>query len=46
MKHVLIAVLGLLLASQAGAQAPAGTGWIPLFDGKDLNGWVKNGQEK
>ena len=46
MKCVLMAVLGLLLASQAGAQAPAGKGWIALFDGKDLSGWVNNGQEK
>ena len=46
MKHIVAALCGLLLASQAGAQAPAGKGWIALFDGKDLKGWVKNGQEK
>ncbi len=46
MKRVLVAVFGLLLASQAGAQAPAGKGWIALFNGKDLSGWVNNGQEK
>ena len=46
MKHVLVALFGLLLASQAFAQAPKGKGWIALFDGKDLKGWINNGQEK
>ena len=46
MKHILCVVFGLMLASQAGAQAPVGKGWIALFDGKDLSGWVNNGQEK
>ena len=43
MKLVFMAVFGLLLALPAGAQAPAG--WVTLFDGKDLEGWVNNGQE-
>ena len=46
MKYLLVVVFGLLLASQAMAQAPAGKGWIALFNGKDLTGWVNNGQEK
>ena len=46
MKRLLMAVFGLLLAAQAWAQAPAGKGWIALFNGKDLSGWVNNGQEK
>ena len=46
MKRVLLAVVALFLTSSAGAQAPAGTGWITLFNGKDLSGWVNNGQEK
>ncbi len=47
MKRMLgILMTGLALASTAMAQAPAGKGWIPLFNGKDLSGWVKNGQEK
>lgn len=47
MKRLLmVAVCSLLLASQAVAQAPAGKGWIKLFDGKDLKGWKNNGQEK
>jgi hypothetical protein len=46
MKSALITVFSLLLASPGGAQAPAGKGWIPLFNGNNLAGWVKNGQEK
>jgi hypothetical protein len=46
MKRLLVAVFGLLLASQAAAQSPAGKGWIALFNGKDLKGWMNNGQEK
>ena len=46
MKQILLAVVALFLASPAAAQAPAGTGWISLFNGKDLKGWVTNGQEK
>jgi hypothetical protein len=47
MKRSLWVLLGgFLLAAQAGAQAPAGKGWISLFNGKDLSGWKNNGQEK
>ncbi len=47
MKRILgILMTGLALASTGMAQTPAGKGWIPLFNGKDLSGWVKNGQEK
>ena len=28
------------------AQAPAEGGWVSLFNGKDLTGWKKNGEEK
>jgi Domain of Unknown Function (DUF1080) len=28
------------------SQAPAGSGWVPLFNGKDLSGWKNNGDEK
>ena len=41
---ILVAVL--LLAIRAGAQAPREGGWVPLFNGKDLSGWKKNGDEK
>ena len=46
MKRLLIVLFTLLLVSQTRAQAPAGKGWIALFDGKDLSGWLNNGQEK
>jgi hypothetical protein len=46
MKRLLVTVFGLLLATQAGAQAPAGKGWIALFNGENLSGWLNNGQEK
>jgi hypothetical protein len=46
MKYAVVAALSLLMASQSGAQAPAGKGWVALFNGKDLSGWVNNGQEK
>ena len=30
----------------AAAQAPRASGWVALFNGKDLSGWKKNGDEK
>jgi len=45
MKHVLVAALMVMMAIPMWAQAPEGKGWIALFNGKNLNGWVKNGQE-
>ena len=39
----LLASLSLLLglaASAVGADAPAGRAWIPLFNGKNLDGWT------
>ena len=38
--------LVLILSLGALAQAPKENGWIPLFNGKDLSGWKKNGDEK
>jgi hypothetical protein len=35
----------LLLALNAAGQAPAERAWVPLFTGKDLSGWKKNGDE-
>lgn len=46
LKYLAVALLGLILTSPAGAQSPTGEGWITLFNGKDLTGWVNNGQEK
>jgi hypothetical protein len=36
----------LAVALSALGQAPAEKGWVPLFNGKDLNGWKNNGDEK
>jgi Domain of Unknown Function (DUF1080) len=36
----------LFLGLGALAQVPSQSGWIPLFNGKDLSGWKKNGDEK
>lgn len=36
----------LLFALAAAGRVPADSGWIPLFNGKDLYGWKKNGDEE
>jgi hypothetical protein len=36
----------LLLGFSAVVQSPPEGGWAPLFNGKDLTGWKKNGEEK
>ncbi len=36
----------LLLSLSAATQAPTEGGWVALFNGKDLTGWKKNGEEK
>jgi len=36
----------LFLGFSAIAQAPTEGGWVALFNGKDLTGWKKNGEEK
>ena len=41
----LLAVL-LLLGLGVAAQAPPESGWVSLFNEKDLTGWKKNGEEK
>ncbi len=38
-------LMTMILALSAAAQSPD-TPWVSLFDGKDLNGWTKVGQEK
>jgi hypothetical protein len=45
MKRCRFAVV-LLFALAATGQAPSGSGWTALFNGKDLSGWKKNGDEK
>ena len=47
MKRIRVFVATVLLVGlTAVAQAPPEGGWQPLFDGKDLTGWKKNGDEK
>ena len=41
-----IPAVALFLGLSALAQAPQQSGWVPLFNGKDLTGWKKNGDEK
>ena len=38
--------LMIFLASVIAAQAPPQSGWVSLFNGKDLAGWKNNGEEK
>lgn len=45
MKQCSFAVV-LLLALVAATQAPGASGWTALFNGKDLSGWKKYGDEK
>jgi 3-keto-disaccharide hydrolase len=41
-----ILAVALFLGLSALAQAPQESGWVPLFNGKDLTGWKKNGDER
>ncbi|HLY12125.1 MAG TPA: DUF1080 domain-containing protein, partial [Planctomycetota bacterium] len=43
MKIVAAALTLVLSASCSGSGEPAEIGWKPLFNGKDLAGWVANG---
>jgi hypothetical protein len=40
---LLLLIMNIMLASK---QAPPGEGWVALFNGRDLSGWINNGQEK
>jgi len=42
----MLAVSLVLLLTAAWAQAPVESGWVTLFNGKDLSGWKNNGAEK
>ena len=44
--YSLIFALLLFLALGAAGQVPPVGRWVPLFNGKDLTGWKKNGDEK
>ena len=47
MKRISILAATALLAGLPGvAQKPPEGGWLALFNGKDLTGWKKNGDEK
>jgi hypothetical protein len=47
MKPLGSTLLGLILFAALGvAQEPGESGWVPLFNGKDLSGWKTNGDEK
>ncbi len=43
---VVLLAAELFLGFSAIAQAPTEGGWVALFNGKDLTGWKKNGEEK
>jgi hypothetical protein len=43
---VVLLSAAFLLGLGVVAQTQPGTGWIPLFNGKDLTGWRSNGEEK
>ncbi len=47
MRPLFVILFGfLLLPAPRLARASGEQGWTPLFNGKDLSGWVKNGAEK
>jgi hypothetical protein len=47
LKRIVVCVVALVLAGLgAVAQSPPEGGWVPLFNGMDLTGWKKNGDEK
>lgn len=46
MRMVCSVIFAVALSSAlAGAQSATGAGWMPLFNGKNLTGWQKNGTE-
>jgi hypothetical protein len=46
-KSVFVCLAAVALAGLVAiAQAPPESGWVPLFNGTDLTGWTKNGEEK
>jgi hypothetical protein len=46
MRRVAVLAIIWLTVLSAGAASPAKPEWVPLFDGKDLQGWKANGDEK
>src|SRR4249920_3353968 len=45
-RSVAFFVYVVILAAGAIAQSSPESGWVPLFNGKDLAGWKQNGEEK
>src|SRR5947209_12803475 len=46
LRSVLLTLLACTLFAQSQRPKPPGEDWVSLFNGKDLNGWVKIGNEK
>jgi len=46
MKNIALLILISLSTLNAIVAAPAKPDWVPLFNGKDLQGWKNNGDEK
>lgn len=46
MRSSIGAILILISTAAWSGPTPAEQGWVALFNGRDLSGWVKNGQEK
>lgn len=45
MRSLLLTISLLLFVGPMGAQTPKAGKWVPLFNGKDLSGWTKYGNE-
>ena len=45
MKNIALLILISLSTLNATVAAPAKPDWVPLFNGKDLQGWKNNGDE-
>jgi len=52
MKNIILLTFGVVLSLFAlpsalgAARASSESGWVPLFNGKDLSGWKNNGEER
>jgi hypothetical protein len=45
-RSVALLVFMISLVLSCAGQTPQGSGWVSLFNGNDLSGWKKNGEEK
>ena len=46
MKNIAALLTSVMLLGLAIGEARSDAGWVPLFNGKDLASWNKNGDEK